>query len=65
MAAVVAPKFDLDLDMLYGTDGKPDRLQVCASGWRLELRVEAYQKPETRNTKPETPHGVASTDCTI
>jgi hypothetical protein len=25
----VAPKFDMDLEMLYGRDGKPGRLQVC------------------------------------
>jgi len=25
----VAPKFDMDLEMLYGRDGTPGRLQVC------------------------------------
>lgn len=26
--AAVAPKFDMDLDMIYESDGKPGRLQV-------------------------------------
>lgn len=28
--AAVAPKFDMDLEMMYGMDGKEGRLQVCA-----------------------------------
>lgn len=27
--AAVAPKFDMDLEMIYESDGKPGRLQVC------------------------------------
>lgn len=27
--AAVAPKFDMDLEMMYEMDGKPGRLQVC------------------------------------
>ena len=29
--AAVAPKFDMDLEMMYEMDGKPGRLQVSAS----------------------------------
>jgi len=28
VATAVAPKFDMDLDMIYGADGNPDRLQA-------------------------------------
>jgi hypothetical protein len=28
--AAVAPKFDMDLEMVYEADGKPGRLQVCS-----------------------------------
>lgn len=31
--AAVAPKFDMDLEMMYEMDGKPGRLQVCP-GWK-------------------------------
>lgn len=27
--AAVAPKFDMDLEMMFEKDGKPGRLQVC------------------------------------
>lgn len=27
--AAVAPKFDMDLEMMFEQDGKPGRLQVC------------------------------------
>jgi hypothetical protein len=30
--AAVAPKFDMDLEMIYEADGKPGRLQVCIFG---------------------------------
>ncbi|KAJ1468237.1 hypothetical protein T484DRAFT_1661645 [Baffinella frigidus] len=42
VAAAVAPKFDMDLDMMYGADGKPDRLQA----------IEHAQSPVNRH--PET-----------
>jgi hypothetical protein len=29
VASTVAPKFDMDLDMIYGADGKPLRLREC------------------------------------
>ena len=41
--AAVAPKFDMDLEMMFEKDGKPGRLQVCtddlmyARGGQLEV----------------------------
>jgi len=42
VGSVIAPKFDMDLEMLYGTDGKPYRLQA----------IEGKQPPVNRH--PET-----------
>jgi hypothetical protein len=42
VASTVAPKFDMDLDMIYGTDGNPERLQA----------IEHAQSPVNRH--PET-----------
>jgi len=42
VASVVAPKFDMDLDMIYGTDGKEMRLQA----------IEHAQSPVNRH--PDT-----------
>jgi Taurine catabolism dioxygenase TauD, TfdA family len=35
VAGAVAPKFDMDLEMIYESDGKPGRLQVRGLQWRL------------------------------
>jgi hypothetical protein len=42
VGATIAPKFDMDLDMIYGADGKPTRLQA----------IEHAQSPINRH--PET-----------
>ncbi|EKX42159.1 hypothetical protein GUITHDRAFT_158147 [Guillardia theta CCMP2712] len=42
IGSTVAPKFDMDLDMIYGADGKPQRLQA----------IEHRQSPINRH--PET-----------
>ena len=34
VAAVVEPKFDMDLEMLYKSDGKPGRLQAIETAER-------------------------------
>jgi hypothetical protein len=36
--AAVAPKFDMDLEMMFEQDGKPGRLQVCTG---MEVRFIA------------------------
>ena len=41
----VAPKFDMDLDMIYGTDGKPERLQA----------IEHKQSPINRHPESGQP----------
>jgi hypothetical protein len=36
VGATIAPKFDMDLDMIYGADGKATR---CGAGGRGETRA--------------------------
>jgi len=45
VAKTVAPKFDMDLDMIYGTDGNPERLQA----------IEHRQSPINRHPESGMP----------
>ena len=41
--AAVAPKFDMDLEMMYEMDGKPGRLQVGNNSKSIPIRLKLLE----------------------
>jgi hypothetical protein len=50
VAKAIAPKFDMDLDMIYGTDGTPGRLQAIEHRCAVSACVCARERerPDTQ-----------------